>query len=130
MTTVSFAVTVATMLAVFTTYFLIQRILSRWRFLRSQVLPGSLTRSVTWILVVVTLPFAWFLGFVIGGNFGGALAGNFAESSGIAPKLLVPLGIGAGIFFITSLGAIGAGLLGFILGRLIEKIRRFLTKHE
>lgn len=130
MSAVSFSVIVATVLAVCVVYLLIRRILLQWRFVRSQVIPGAITRGVTWILVVIALPFAWFFGFVIGGNFGGALAGNFAEGSGITPRLIIPLGIGAGVFFITSLGAMGAGLLGFILGGLIEKIRGLFTKRE
>lgn len=130
MTTVSISVTVATALAVFAIYFSIRQILSRRWLLRSDAPPAPQTRNVTWTLAILALPFTWFLGFVIGGNFGGALAGSFAESSRLDPGLLIPFGIGVGIFLVTSVGAIGIGLLGFVLGRLIERARGLSAKRE
>ena len=66
-------------------------------------------------------PFALFLGFVAGGNFGGGLG----EWLGLGDAGIV-IGIGLGVFVVTVLVSVVAALAGFVLGGFTEKLARTL----
>lgn len=64
----------------------------------------------------VLYPFALFVGFVVGGNFGGAIGSNALGEIGTV------VGIGLGVFIVTMLICSVGVLLGFALGGLAEKL--------
>lgn len=60
-------------------------------------------------------PFALFLGFIIGGNIGGAIGENLLGDLGIV------IGIGFGIFLVTLFFSSIGAFVGYLLGSLIQK---------
>lgn len=63
-------------------------------------------------------PFALFLGFVVGGNFGGAIGDNALGDAGTV------LGIGVGVFIVTIVVCSVGALLGYLLGGLTRRLVR------
>lgn len=63
-------------------------------------------------------PFALFLGFVVGGNFGGAIGDNALGDAGTVA------GIGVGVFIVTIIACSIGALLGYLLGGLTQKLIR------
>ncbi|MGH8654358.1 MAG: hypothetical protein ACREYE_20305 [Gammaproteobacteria bacterium] len=61
-------------------------------------------------------PFALFLGFVVGGNFGGAIGDNALGDAGTV------VGIGVGVFVVTIVACSIGALLGFLLGGLTQRL--------
>jgi hypothetical protein len=61
-------------------------------------------------------PFALFLGFIVGGNFGGAVGEDSLGDAGTV------LGIGVGVFFVTIIASSAGALLGFLLGGLAQRL--------
>lgn len=120
-TAVSFAVLVSTLLCVVATYIAVRQI-SRGQWLTPADRTSSpFARRVSWLSAIGVFPFAWFLGFVVGGNFGGAIASNLSEGTGLPAGFLIPLGIGVGIFLCTTLLSIAVALLGFAITRCVER---------
>jgi hypothetical protein len=72
-----------------------------------------------WITMAVIMPFVWFIAFVVGGNFGGALAGNLAEATGAPEALLVPFGIGTGLAICIIFLTLGVTMLCIVAFRLL-----------
>src|SRR5262245_41671747 len=66
---------------------------------------------------VVSFPFAWFVGYVVGGNFGGA----YASRVGREADLLIPIGIGTGILLVTVVVSLIIAVVAFVCGRLLER---------
>jgi len=66
-------------------------------------------------------PFALFLGFVIGGNLGGGMAGIVSNAVGLG-RVGIIFGIGLGMFVVTAFICSLTAFLGFILGGLVEKL--------
>lgn len=60
-------------------------------------------------------PFALFLGFIVGGNFGGAIGENVLGSAGTI------VGIGIGVFIVTIIASSVFAVFGFLLGGLTQK---------
>lgn len=122
MTLVILAVLTGSSVSVLTAYLAIRRVIqSRWLLPAGRV-STSFAHGIAWGLAIVAFPFAWFLGFVAGSNFGGAIFSVISESTGVPEKLLIPFGIAIGIFLCTTLLSIGASIVGFIVARLIERI--------
>jgi hypothetical protein len=92
----------------------------RW-LLASRILlsPGKEQRPFTKYLVsvaaLVAFPFAWFVGFVIGGNFGGA----YASLTSLSEAWAIPTGIGLGIAVLTFVLSFLAASCGLLIGRLL-----------
>ena len=63
-------------------------------------------------------PFALFLGFVVGDNFGGAIGDNALGDAGTVA------GIGVGIFIVTIIACSMGALLGYLLGGLTQRLIR------
>jgi hypothetical protein len=119
---VAIAIFGGTLLGLLVSYFAIKRLAaSRWMLSSSQS-PTTGGRRTVWVVAIIAIPFAWLLGFVVGGNFGGALAGRFAESSGLSEAILIPSGIGLGIALCTAMLSIGSALLGLLVVRLFERL--------
>ena len=120
MNSVTFAIGIGTLLGIIAAFLIIKRIgESEWRL--HDEFTGAFARRVTWFVGVATFPFAWFLGFIVGGNFGGALAGRFSEEVGLSAEILIPIGIGAGIFVCSALLSIATALTAFIIARTIKR---------
>jgi hypothetical protein len=64
---------------------------------------------------IAAYPFSIFVGFIVGGNLGGALGATVIPSEALG----VIVGIGTGIFVVTASLAIAAAVVGFISGGLI-----------
>lgn len=60
-------------------------------------------------------PFALFLGFIVGGNFGGAIGENILGDAGTI------VGIGIGVFIATIIASSVFAVFGFLLGGLTQK---------
>ena len=88
---------------------------------------SDIEKYAIWVVAAVTSPFAWFLGFVFGGNFGGAVASTISEASGLPSEILISGGVGLGIFACTVLLSIGSVFLIFIVIRLVECVRAFAS---
>lgn len=73
----------------------------------------------SYVVGVLSYPFALFLGFVVGGNLGGGF-GGYAGDVGVI------IGLGLGVFVITALVATIAVIVGFVLGGLTEKLKNRL----
>ena len=119
MADVSVAVLAGTALAVAFTIFGL-----RWMHRRCfRDLPAANTRNVaksfSLVLVAVTFPFAWWLGFILGGNFGGATAalmtGHIRRDAG-----LIQLGIGLGIALTTAAICLAVAGLCLLVQRLFR----------
>jgi hypothetical protein len=67
---------------------------------------------------IVAYPFAIFVGFVVGGNLGGALGATVIPPEAVG----VIVGISTGIFVVTTSLAIAAAVIGFIFGGLIAML--------
>lgn len=122
MTSVAFAVLLGTVFGLLATYWAVSRIVgSRW------LLPGGydgkLAQRVAWFAAIIAFPFTWFLGFVVGGNFGGGAAGKVSESLGLSSQIIIPFGIGLGILLCTTVLSIAVSVLGFAIARCIERLR-------
>lgn len=63
-------------------------------------------------------PFALFLGFVVGGNFGGAIGDNALGDAGTIA------GIGVGVFIATIITCSMGALFGYLLGGLTQRLVR------
>lgn len=63
-------------------------------------------------------PFALFLGFVVGGNFGGGIGDNAFGDAGTV------VGIGVGVFIVTIFACSVGALLGYLLGGLTQRLVR------
>lgn len=64
----------------------------------------------------IVYPFALFLGFVVGGNFGGAIGDNALGDVGAI------VGIGVGIFIVIIVVCSIGALLGYLLGGLAQRL--------
>lgn len=62
--------------------------------------------------------FALFLGFIVGGNFVGAVGDNFIGDTGTV------LGIGIFIFYVTIVACSTGALIGFLPGGLTQRFTR------
>lgn len=78
-------------------------------------------KRVIWTVTVAAMPFVWFVAFVVGGNFGGAVASNLAEVSGIPEAFLVPIGIGTGLALFIAFLALGAALISIVVVRIFGR---------
>jgi hypothetical protein len=99
------------------------RALTATRWLLPASATGKVSRWVTWTLAVATFPFVWFLGFVVGGNFGGAYASRLAEAWSISGEILIPLGIGFALFVCALVLSLLLALAGFVVTRYVEHAR-------
>lgn len=61
-------------------------------------------------------PIALFLGFVIGGNFGGAMGDHILGAAGVV------VGVGVGVFFVTTVICFVGIMLGLLLGGLTQRL--------
>lgn len=122
MTSVAFAVLLGTVLGGLATYWAVSRIVGN-RWLLPMGYDGRLAQRVAWFAAIVAYPFMWFLGFVVGGNFGGGAAGKVSESLGLSSQIVIPFGIGLGILLGTTLLSIAVSVLGFAIARCIERLR-------
>lgn len=104
-------------------YFAVRRIAKcRW-LVAAPRQPRSLAGAFCWLIAVVAFPFAWFFGgLVIGGNVGGALAGETAENFGLPLEVVGPIGVGLGVILCTTSGTIIAAVGGLLVARLIERL--------
>lgn len=66
-----------------------------------------------WVSLAIA-PFAWFVGLVVGGNFGGGIGATLAGGALPAPVAILA-GVAIGIFLVTASLLIGAFSLSFIL---------------
>lgn len=82
---------------------------------------GVIERRAAWLIAILTYPFAWFVGLILGGNFGGGYAGWLSERTGIAQEVLIPIAVGAGIVIVTSVVDLGIALSGFVAIRHLAK---------
>lgn len=86
--------------------------------------PGMSTtrvmRSVPVVLSIVMFPFAWWLGVILGGNFGGAIAASIVATER-GGQVLVSIGIALGIFMVTAVISLAAAFFGLLLMRLITR---------
>ena len=76
-----------------------------WIFLSKILALGVITGKATkFALVIVALlifPVAWFLGFVVGGTWGGAIASAALEVLGSDHSYMTLIGVGLGAFAVT-----------------------------
>lgn len=115
------AIVLATLLSAITTYRTVKMIgQSAWLLGSDKTPAKGVAPKLALILALIAFPFAWFLGFVIGGNFGGAIASVLPEI-GISEKTLIPFGIGLGIFICATFLSIAVALIGFVIGRYFEQ---------
>jgi len=70
----------------------------------------------SYLAAIVSLPFAFFLGFTAGGIMGGGAGEMIAGDGGVA------IGIGLGVFVIMTIVSVVAALVGLILGGFTEKL--------
>jgi predicted small integral membrane protein len=80
---------------------------------------GIIERSTTIAIALVTLPIAWFLGYVVGGNFGGSIA---SQLSFLSEAVVIPIGIAIGIFVVTSFLSCTLTLIGLGVGILLQRV--------
>ena len=116
---VTIAVLVGTGLAAFA-------VMSVVRVLRKRIERLPLDERPRWTLAsaitvaVVAFPFAWWAGFILGGNFGGAFAAAVAEDMG-AQRALVPVGISLGIALVTSAIVTVLCVIAFETANLLQR---------
>lgn len=70
---------------------------------------------------LISYPFALFLGFIVGGSLGGGVGEMITHPLGLGSSGVV-VGIGLGVFVVTTLVSAMAVLAGFVLGGFAEKI--------
>lgn len=70
---------------------------------------------------LLSYPFALFLGFIVGGSLGGGVGEMITHPLGLGDSGVV-VGIGLGVFVVTTLISVVAVLVGFVLGGLTEKV--------
>jgi len=104
------ATVISTVASIFTIMYLV-RVLVRKR-------PAH--KFASWVIpfiAVIAYPFSWFLGYVIGGNFGGSIAGLIP----VHEPVLIAAGIGVGIFICTT--AVAGLIVGccFLFTRILSK---------
>lgn len=63
-------------------------------------------------------PFAVIVGFIVGGNFGGAIGSQLLDDIGVV------IGLGVGVLFVTSF----IGVVGAMLGYCLEEFVRYLLQ--
>ena len=86
---------------------------------RRRARSGIIERSTTIAIAVVALPIAWFLGYVVGGNFGGSIA---SQLSFLSEGVVIPIGIAIGIFVVTSFISCTLTLFGLGVGILLQRV--------
>jgi hypothetical protein len=79
---------------------------------------GFIERSTTITVALVALPISWFLGYVVGGNFGGSIASRLAF---LSERTAIPIGIAMGIFVVTTFLSCGLSLIGLGVGVLLQR---------
>jgi hypothetical protein len=79
------------------------------------------SKAGAYLCVIVSYPFALFIGFVAGGSLGGGIG----EHTGLDSAGII-LGIGVGVFIITSVISIVALIIGIIIGGVTEKLVKSL----
>lgn len=120
MTSVTVAVLLGTALAILATILGLRSMRSSQFLVSPNATPTRLTRIVPLVLAVAAFPFAWWLGFILGGNFGGTTVASVAEVAG-GETVLVPIGIGIGIFFATAAISLGVAGIGLVVTRLLSR---------
>lgn len=91
------AIFVATLLSIYCVYTFLSR---SDRKAGSSQWP-ALTRWLPKIVAVLLFPLAWWLGFIVGGNFGGGWGSLLDEKWSLAGVGVV-IGLGLGIFLVTT----------------------------
>jgi hypothetical protein len=122
MTSITIAVLLGTVLAILTTILGLRWMRSSQFLVLPNATPTRLARIVPLVLAIAAFPFAWWLGFILGGNFGGATGASVADVAG-GETVLVPIGIGLGIFFATAAISLGIAGIGLLATRLFLRIR-------
>lgn len=120
MSEVTIAIVGGTFLAVFATIFGL-RFLRRWAA-RKSTGTVSLPSRIAGAVALIIFPFAWWIGFIVGGNFGGASGGSIGEGSTLESGIIV-LGIGLGIFLVTSVIVLFLATLAFLLAYRWARVR-------
>ena len=121
MTSVTFAVLLGTTFGLLVTYWsIIHVVKSRW--LLPSGSDGRIAQKAAWLAAIVAFPSMWFLGFFMGGNFGGGAAGKVWENFGLSPQIAIPFGIGIGILLSTALLSVAVSIVGFAIARCIERL--------
>jgi hypothetical protein len=120
MMSINIAVLFGTILAILATMHGLCRLRNSLPLTRSDKPTSPLIRIIPILFAVVAFPFAWWLGFLLGGNFGGAAGGAIAAVTG-GEGILVPAGIGAGIFIATATISLVAAGVGLLLARLFSR---------
>lgn len=82
--------------------------ISRWPF------------RVAATIAVAAFPFAWWFGFIIGGNFGGAIGAAMSEGARMESGIIT-VGIAGGIFLVTTVIVMCLAGLAFILTRKFSR---------
>jgi hypothetical protein len=114
MTTVNAAVLLGTALAILVTVFGLRRMRRSFPSEPSNATLRRTANALPAALAVIAFPFAWWLGFILGGNFGGGVSAWLAERLG-GEAVLVPVGIGLGIFLITATLCLAVAVVGLLL---------------
>ena len=123
MNSVATAIVVGTLVGTWGMYFAIGRLIASDWMLQAGRPPTAFGRRVVWAVAVIAVPFAWFMGFVVGGNFGGAFAGVLAERTGLPEAALIPAGIGLGLAMCIALICTASAFIALTLVRLVERNR-------
>ena len=117
MTFISVSVCLATIMSAIVVYLTIKTLV---RSNSGTPIVGLRFSNAMLVLVTIIFPFAWFFGFVVGGNFGGAVASNLAGTL-FSERVLIPIGIGIGIFICTTFVSIFIPLVVWVIARCIKR---------
>ena len=116
MTSVTIAILLGTTLAILATTVGLRWMRSTPFFVPPNAATKRVTKIVPLVLAIAAFPFAWWVGFILGGNFGGATGASVADAAG-GETVLVPIGIGLGIFVATTVISLTVVGIGFLVTR-------------
>ena len=91
------------------------------RFLLRKTSSSKVVTVSVQLIVLVSYPFAWFLGYIVGGNLGGALA-SWIPIQFLSNVIKISIGIGIGIIVCTVIISTIAAIFGLGFGQVINKI--------
>lgn len=123
MNVISFAIIIGTLLGIFSTIVVVAGLAKSNWLLKSRTVPARFVIRLPLWVAMSAFPFSWFVGFIVGGNFGGAIAASVLEKFDLSSGVIIPIGIAAGIAFCSAFFPIVSALITSVICRCIQRKR-------